>query len=459
MQRLAILAGGGSLPLALAASIQRRGDQAHIVGLLGEADKGIEAYPHTWVSLGSVNALLATIRKQSDGVMVIAGVVSRPDLLRLKMDFGIIRYLPQVLSLMKGGDDAVLTRVVRFFEGRGIVVKGVSDVAPELLANEGVLATGLEGSAQERAQTTVDTALGFEVLDLLGDLDVGQAIAVEAGRVLAIEGAEGTDRMLARVAVLRGATAAASDLPRKGMRGVAVKGPKRGQDLRVDLPAVGANTIGRLVEARLGTLVVTSGNTLLLGRQEMIERAKAENIAVHCIKRETEVSARTVGRTMRFAGAAVGRVQAAAADAKDALTAADVTQRLAPYHCGRAAVVVRDHVLAIAAEEGPVAMAERVASLRQWGRGRSARRLGAVAIRLDAAHDDAAEPVALIEALTSAGLAGVVLVRRDVRVAEANELPPRLLAAAEKHGLFLMEAVAADSAPGRGDGTDRGQNK
>ena len=175
MKRIAILAGGGRLPLILADSIAASGGRAHIVAVRGEAGPEVETYPHTWVTWGSVNAILATLKRESDGTMMIAGTVSRPDLRRLKPDFGLIRYLPQVLAMLKGGDDAVLTRLIRFFEGQGLTVKGVSDVAPQLLAEPGTLGA----PAPQSTPAADDTALGFRVLDALADLDVGQAIAVE----------------------------------------------------------------------------------------------------------------------------------------------------------------------------------------------------------------------------------------------------------------------------------------
>ena len=118
MERIAILAGGGRLPLLLADSIAERGGRAHIVAVRGEAGPEVEAYPHSWVTWGAVNAILGTLKRESNGTMMIAGSVSRPDLRRLKPDFGLIRYLPDVLAMLRGGDDAVLTRLIRFFEAR-----------------------------------------------------------------------------------------------------------------------------------------------------------------------------------------------------------------------------------------------------------------------------------------------------------------------------------------------------
>ena len=458
MQRVAILSGGGSLPMILADSIKRGGGDAHIVAVRGEADPRIESYPHTWVTWGSVNAILSALKRESDGTMMIAGSVSRPDLLHLQPDFGVIRHLPKVLSMLKGGDDAVLTRLVRFFESQGLTVKGVGDIAPELLAVPGILGGQIHASADAISGIDSDTEFGLAVLDELADLDIGQAIVVERGRILAIEGVEGTDRMLARVAALPGRSAltGATRAPARAASGVVVKAPKRGQELRVDLPTVGAGTIGRLAEANLAALVITAGKTLLIDQVEMVQRAVAGGIEIRCIVRDTsssttpprsdKVSART------WTGTMLGRHAPSAADSRDARTAAEITQRLRGSHCGRAAVVVRDHVLAVAAAEGPVAMAQRITALRQWGRGRFRHGTGAAAFAFDPSCSHPAELTAMLEALDGAGLAGVAVVQSSAAGSRtgAADVPAAAVATADRLGLFLVDIAASAPPPAAG---------
>ncbi len=423
MERIAILAGGGSLPLVLAETIRHRGGRAHIVAVRGEAGPQVQSYPHTWVTWGAVNAILAALKRESDGTMMIAGSVSRPDLLRLKPDFGLIRHLPKVLAMLRGGDDAVLTRLVHFFESQGLTVKGVADVAPELLAPSGRL-----GAAQApSAAVEDDIACGFAVLDALADLDVGQAVVVERSQILAIEGVEGTDRMLARVAALP---------HRNTPSAVLVKGPKRGQDFRVDIPAVGAQTVGRLAEARVSTLVLAAGKTLLLERDEMVRRAAAAQITIDARTHESASAPMPVAaERVSLHGTMLGRSTPSLPDARDARAAAEVTRRLAPFGTGRAAVVIRDHVLAIAAAEGLLPMARRMAALRQWGRGRLVRAMGAAAVRFDPARDDPTELAACIEVLATGGIAGLAILTPN----SPHEIPPAAIAAADRYGLFIVD--------------------
>ncbi len=439
MERIAILTGGGRLPLVLADSIVRRGGRAHLVAVRGEAGPEVEAYPHTWVTWGSINAILSALKRESDGTMMIAGGVTRPDLRNLKPDFGLVRYLPSVLSMLKGGDDAVLTRLIRFFEGHGLTVKGVADVAPELLAEAGTLGAPSLVAGDDR-----DTALGFRVLDALADLDVGQAVAIEDGRVLAIEGVEGTDRMLARIAALP---------ERAAQGGVLVKGPKRGQELRVDVPTVGARTIDGLRAARVATLVIAAGRTLLLDRDKVLANAVESGITVRSIGKADHSEQREQAAALPASvfATVLGRLAPSPSDSRDARTAVEVILRLAAFATGRAAVVVRDHVLAVAASEGPVVMAARVAELRQWGRRRTRR--GAMAILFDPARDDPGVVLAAIEAQRDAGLAGIAVVRDPASATDRFDVPSEAIAAADRMAMFIVAidtghgAVRARAAP------------
>ncbi|HJZ43499.1 MAG TPA: UDP-2,3-diacylglucosamine diphosphatase LpxI, partial [Hyphomicrobiaceae bacterium] len=269
MARIGILAGGGRLPLMIAESIAARGQSVHIVAIEGEADPAVAGFPHTWVNWGQIGRMVDTLRGQGDE-LVIAGAVRRPDLWKIRPDAGFFKSVPQIVVLLAGGDDSVLTRVVRFFEKKGLRVRGAHEVAPDLLAGVGPI-----GSASLSPQDHVDAEMGFAVRRALAGLDAGQAVVVAAGKVLAIEGAEGTDTMLKRVASLagRGGTTV--------RRGVLAKGPKPGQELRIDMPAIGPATIENAVAAQLGGIVVEAGSVLILDRGETVRRADASNTAVH----------------------------------------------------------------------------------------------------------------------------------------------------------------------------------
>jgi hypothetical protein len=148
---------------------------------------------------------------------------------------------------------------------------GIRDVAPDLLAPEGCFTR-----AAPDANAAADIGRGRDVLRALGPFDIGQAAIVIEGHVVAVEDIEGTDGLLARVARLR-----ADGRIRAGMaRGVLVKAPKSGQDLRYDLPTIGPKTIEGAAAAGLAGVAVVAGSTLVAEPQAMIGAADAAGLFV-----------------------------------------------------------------------------------------------------------------------------------------------------------------------------------
>jgi DUF1009 family protein len=268
---LGILAGGGVLPLAVAEAAIAAGRQVHIVAIRGEADPAIERYSHSWVRWGEIGHLLDSLKRASCRELVIIGSVSRPDLTAVRLDLGAIRNLPRLVGLLTGGDDSVLSSVVRFFEGKGLVVRGAHEVAPQLVASHGPL-----GSYRPSSEDQADIAKGLSVVRALGDLDVGQAAVVARGYVLAVEAAEGTDNMLRRCGELRQWGSRSSSR----RQGVLVKRPKPRQEIRVDMPTIGPRTVELAADAGLAGVAILAGGVLLAERSEILRIADERHVFV-----------------------------------------------------------------------------------------------------------------------------------------------------------------------------------
>jgi UDP-2,3-diacylglucosamine hydrolase len=423
VRSVALIAGGGRLPLLIAASAVARGEHIHIVAIRGEADAAIAAYPHTWVGWGQIGRMLETIRREGCGRVVIAGHVSRPDVLTLRPDFGWLRNMPAVVRLITaGGDNAVLSGVIALFEAQGIKVLAVHDVAPELLA--------LAPSAPQalRDDLEADRCLGFSVLAKLADLDIGQAVVAAQGRVIAIEGVDGTDRMLARLAL-------SNSTDNRQRRGLLIKAPKVGQELRIDMPTIGPQTIQRAADAGLAGVSVAAGAVLVLERAAVDQAAHDLDFIVD-VRPPPQAPSPTSRMVNVPSLRQLGRVGPSRADLIDVRKGLDVVSRLASLNTGSATVVVRRHILAVAAEETDLELAIRVAELRQWGSKRSKSARGAFVVRLSSSTDTTPFE-ALLPHIAKAGLAGLACVHSSER---PSPLQSALVAAADAAGLFLIEA-------------------
>jgi len=195
----------------------------------------------------------------------------RPSLSEIRLDWSTIRVIGRVLMAFRGGDDHLLSGVGRILEQEGFRMLGIKDVAPDLLMPEGCLTRrSPDGDA------AADIAKGRDVLRALSPFDIGQAAVVIDGHVVAVEDIEGTDGLLARVARLR----AEGRIRARGARGVLVKAPKSGQDLRFDLPTVGPKTLEGAAAAQLAGVAVAAGNAIVVEPQTMIEFADAAGLFV-----------------------------------------------------------------------------------------------------------------------------------------------------------------------------------
>lgn len=265
-----VIAGGGTLPFAVADSIKSRGLEAVLFALKGFCDPVRTAnYRHHWISLGQYGALTRKLREEQCRDLVFIGSLVRPALSEIKLDWGTLRILPRIIGSLRGGDDHLLTAGARIFEDSGFQLHGIKDVAPGLLLPVGPLT----GKTPTEAALS-DIRKGREVLAALSPFDVGQAVVVIDGHVVAVEDIEGTDGLLARVTALR----AQGRLRAKPGRGVLVKLPKTRQDLRFDLPALGPKTIEGTAAAGLAGVAALAENTLAAELQLMIETADQKGL-------------------------------------------------------------------------------------------------------------------------------------------------------------------------------------
>jgi DUF1009 family protein len=269
---LALICGGGSLPLAIADSVSARGRQVLLFPLQGIArPEDYAQRPHTWVRIAKFGTLARAARAAGCHEMVLIGSLVRPAFWQVRFDLTTLKLLPRIAAAFRGGDDYLLSSGARLIEEQGFRVLGAHEVAPEILVPKGALAR-VQPSEGDRA----DIALGFDYLHATGPFDVGQAVVVAGRHVLAVEAAEGTDQMLERIAALR----ASGHIRASTVGGVLVKAPKRGQDRRFDLPSIGPRTVEGAARAGLAGIAVVAGSTIVAEPERLIAAADRANIFV-----------------------------------------------------------------------------------------------------------------------------------------------------------------------------------
>ena len=271
---LGIVAGAGGLPWEAATAIAPRRPVV-VFAIDHEADPvpqlahGIAAHRFSYGQLGRLRRLALEAKVRD--VLLLGTVSTRPDFAAMVPDLETLRLLPRIVRSVVGGDDTIVRNLVAMIEEEGFRVVSVADAVPELLAAPGPVGRCLPGSAH-----AADIAMGVQYLEASAPFDVGQGVVVVEGRIVAVEGAEGTDAMLDRVAEVR---ARRRFRAAKGS-GVLVKRAKRGQEMRTDVPVIGAATLAGVVKAGLGGIAIEAGRTIVAERVAVARAADKAGVFV-----------------------------------------------------------------------------------------------------------------------------------------------------------------------------------
>lgn len=259
-RKLGIIAGGGSIPKMLIEECVAQNKDFAVMAIEGNAEKdllkGVNA-SYKWIRLGQAGSGFKFFQDEKVEEVVMIGTIKRPSIFDIVPDLRTTAFFAKV-GAKALGDDGLLRAVVDEIEKDGMKVKGIHEVMPSLLIKEGVLTKKTPSK-----EHMVDIKRGVEAAFELGRLDIGQAVVVQHGLVLGVEGIEGTDELIKRC----------KDYRRKGGGGVLVKLRKPQQDMRIDLPTIGPKSVERAHESGLEGIVVHAGNGLIVDEKETIALA------------------------------------------------------------------------------------------------------------------------------------------------------------------------------------------
>jgi DUF1009 family protein len=259
MSPLAIIAGGGEAPKRLIAACKRFNRPFHVFALVGQTDPDIgnDNTPVNWFPLGATEGARNLARDMGVKEVIMLGRVRRPSLSELKPDLFTMQKLARI-GFAALGDDGLLKAVTRVIEEEGFRIVAPQDVFAEFLMPAGQL-----GNIAPDGDAKKDIARGIEIARKLGELDVGQAVVVQQGIVLALEASEGTDQLIRRAGTQK----------REGKGAVLVKMKKPQQDRRFDLPSLGLDTVKEAHAAGFAGIAAEAGGALLIDREDVVKLA------------------------------------------------------------------------------------------------------------------------------------------------------------------------------------------
>jgi DUF1009 family protein len=269
---LGLIAGQGRLPFLVAEGARQAGMRVICAGLADSAEPELASVVDVFFygAIARPGGWMRKLRRHGVTETIMVGRVAKT---KIYTPWRIVRYLPDWRALriwywrLRERDkrnDTVLNAIAEELASGGIILVDSTQYCKEHLATEGIMT-----QTRPAASVQADIDFGWPMVKEIGRLDIGQALAVREREILAVEAIEGTAKMIER----------AGQLCRKG-GWTLLKAAKPNQDLRFDVPCIGADTIESLAKNNARCVVVEAGKTLILDKPKTLALADKLGIAI-----------------------------------------------------------------------------------------------------------------------------------------------------------------------------------
>lgn len=272
--KLCVIAGGGNLPKDIITETAQKNIPTFLITISTQAEPEFffaikdKIEDQIDLDIGKVGKALEFCKKNGVTHLVFAGSVERPNLSSVSPDFEGVNLLGRILTNKFLGDDNILKCVLRFFEEKSYKILSTAEIM-----NSGLTPFRDITDSKPSAKALLDIEIGVKALAQMSNLDIGQALIVSSGKIIAVEASEGTDEMIKR----------SKDYVLE--QAVLVKLPKIGQDQRIDMPTIGTKTIDMAAKSNINGIAIDQ-NVIIVSPEETIARANESKIYIHIIKSE-----------------------------------------------------------------------------------------------------------------------------------------------------------------------------
>ena len=260
---IGLIFGENTLPLEILKKIKRKRLKYLIIDLTRKNifKKNINSYS---ASIGQFGKIINILKENNCKKVIFAGTVKRPNFSRLKLDLKGIYYMPKIIKSSRLGDAAILKEIIRILNSENIKTLN------SLTFNSNLsLKRGNYSKLKPNRKDYVSIKKGIKYFNKLNELDHVQALIVNDGKIVAKEGREGTRKMLIKL--------------KKKTHGILIKFPKKKQDLRIDLPTIGLQTIKDCKKYGLKGIVLKSKKNIILDKAKCIQFANKNRIFIKII--------------------------------------------------------------------------------------------------------------------------------------------------------------------------------
>ncbi|MBR4625016.1 MAG: UDP-2,3-diacylglucosamine diphosphatase LpxI [Alphaproteobacteria bacterium] len=266
-KKVALFAGALSLPFLTRDALRKHGWDVFVIGLKNFYDPKLN--PDLVIRLGAGGTAARECKKRGISKLVFVGALGHINLSDIRPDLWSISVLLSVLKHQKGYDSMAVA-FNKALEKRGYEIVAAQDLAPELTFEK----SGIQTKVKPSKSDLKDIERAIKVSHTIGVEDIGASVVVDK-QVIAVEAAEGTARMLERVVEMR--------KNKRKCGGVFAKMTKPGQDLRIDIPAIGVDTIRAVAAAKLHGIIVNSKTCFVIDKKAVLDAANKAKIFIKAI--------------------------------------------------------------------------------------------------------------------------------------------------------------------------------
>ena len=216
------------------------------------------------ISIGKFGEIIRLIKEKKSKKVLFAGKIAKPNFSSLRLDLLGICYMPSIIKAAKIGDAAIIKVIIKILANEGIKVISSIFFNPELSLKKGNFS-----KIKPTKQDIVSIKKGKTYFNKINNLDHIQALVIKEGKIVAKEGREGTKKMLSKLKI--------------NSDGILIKLPKRKQDLRMDLPTIGLQTLKDIKKHGLRGVVLKSKRNVFLDKKKVISFANKNKIFINII--------------------------------------------------------------------------------------------------------------------------------------------------------------------------------
>jgi DUF1009 family protein len=216
------------------------------------------------ISIGKFGKIISLIKEKKSKKVLFAGKITKPKFSTLRLDLKGVYYMPGIIRAAKLGDAAIIKTIIKILDNEKIKVISSISFNPELTVKSGNY-TKLKPNMND----INSIKKGITYLNKLNDLDHVQALIVKDNIILATEDRQGTKKMLSKL--------------KKKSEGILIKLPKKKQDLRMDLPTIGLQTLKDCKKYGLKGIVLKSKKNIFLDKAKCINFANKNKIFIKII--------------------------------------------------------------------------------------------------------------------------------------------------------------------------------